>query len=66
MRDGFVGAFQGAGHVALHLVQFGVPVDGGQRRAQLMAGVGDEPFHLVGGLLLLMETSFDPRQHGVQ
>ena len=66
MFDGLVRTLQGTRHIALHLIQLRIAMDGGQRGAQLMAGVGDEPFHLVGGLLLLMETGFYSGEHGIQ
>ena len=66
MADRLVGAFQRPRHVALQRVQLGVPVDCGKRGAQLVAGVGDEAFHLLGRFLLLVEALLDTREHGVQ
>ena len=45
MFDGFVSPLQSPRHVALHFVQLGVPVNGGERRTQFVTGVRDEPLH---------------------
>ena len=66
MRDRFVRAFQRTWHVTLHGVQLRITVDRGERRAQFVACIGDEAFHLLGGLLLLVEAAFDAGEHDVQ
>ena len=46
--------------------QLGVPVDGGQRRAQLVGGVGDELPDLQLAAVPLVEGLLDVGEHGVQ
>ena len=58
MFDGLVRTLQGTRHIALHLIQLRIAMDGGQRGAQLMAGVGDEAHLGAVGLV-------DAVQHGV-
>ncbi|MNI42565.1 hypothetical protein D3C73_968640 [compost metagenome] len=41
-------------------------VDRGERRAQLMGGVGGEPPHLLLGLTLIAEGNLQPLQHPVE
>ena len=66
MFDGFVGAFKRPRHIALHLIEFRIAMNGGQRRTQLMTGVGDELLHLLRCLRLCMEALLDTGQHGVE
>ena len=55
----------GAAQRAL-LVELGVGAQRGQRGAQLVAGVGEEPAHLLLAGLALVQAGLDPGQHAVQ
>ncbi len=46
--------------------ELGVPADGGERRAQLVARVGDEPPHLGLGVVARMERGLDVLEHPVE
>ena len=46
--------------------QLGVAPDGGERRAQLVGGVGDEPAQAVLGRVALTEGRLDLAEHGVE
>ena len=55
----------GAAQRAL-LVELGVGAQRGERGAQLVAGVGEEPAHLLLAGLALVQAGLDPGQHAVQ
>ena len=61
MFNGLIGTFQCSGHVTLHFVQLRISVNRGKRSTQLMAGIGNEPFHLLGRFLLRVEAFLNTR-----
>ena len=67
MRDRLIGASQRtpAGHAASCIAPH-TPWIARERRAKLMAGIGDESFHLRRGLLLLVEALLYSGEHGVE